>query len=222
METKVPPKKSPRRKWLLIGVLVALVGCLCLATVAILSQGSRNSARTTASQEQATESQEQPAESASDSTAPPETTHTEEPEPSPTALPGLGIDVILAEVRWRILEAEDLGQTLASDNQFIDSLTTPGKFIKVRFEVENLGADLASSVGFDLVDDQGRTFIASTDVFYWIPEQENCFLVNLNPNVPKICTAIYEVAANAAGLKAKVGDLKVFGAEERLIDLELD
>jgi hypothetical protein len=150
--------------------------------------------------------------------------------PEPTAAPaataapttyGLGQNVQVDEVRWNMQEATDLGNTLKSDNTFIKDKTTSGRFVKVRFAIENLSKDLLTFAGLDLVDNQGRTFKPSSDAFQFIPTEESCVLENLNPNVAKTCTAIYEVPANAAGLQAQAGDLKLLGNASALIDLGL-
>lgn len=152
------------------------------------------------------------------------------PETAPTAAPvateapkayGVGQDVQVDEVRWKIVEASDLGKTLKSKNTFVKDKTTAGRFVQVRFELENLSKDMLTFAGLDLVDDQGRTFKSSSDAFQFIPTEEACVLENLNPNVAKSCTAIYEVPATAAGLMAQVTDLKIVGNESSLVDLGL-
>ncbi|HJZ50524.1 MAG TPA: DUF4352 domain-containing protein [Roseiflexaceae bacterium] len=133
----------------------------------------------------------------------------------------LGQDVQVDQVRWNVKEATDLGNTLKSTNQFVKDKTTSGRFVKVRFEIENLSKDLLTFAGLDLVDNQGRTFKPSSEAFQFIAPEESCLLENLNPNVAKTCTAIYEVPANAAGLQAQAGDLKLLGNASALIDLGL-
>ena len=134
----------------------------------------------------------------------------------------VGEDVRVDEVRWHVLSAEDLGDTLSSSNRFVDSKTTAGRFIQVRFEIENLSNDLLSYGGLDLVDNRGREYASYSESFMFLPDEEECsFIENLNPNIPKICTVIYEVAADAAGLKIVVSDLKIFGSDEKEIDLGL-
>lgn len=135
----------------------------------------------------------------------------------------VGEDVRVDEVRWRMLSAEDLGDTLSSDNRFVDSKTTSGRFIQIRFEIENLSNDMLTFGGVDLVDNRGREFASYSEAIMFLPDGENCsFMENLNPNIPKICTVIYEVAADAAGLKIVASDLKIFGSDEKEIDLGLD
>lgn len=137
---------------------------------------------------------------------------------APAAYP-VGQDVQVGEVRWKILEAKDEGQTLKSGNQFIKDKTTGGKFVRVKFEMENLSKDMLSFAGLDLVDAENRTFKPFSEGFQFVPTDQACVLENLNPNVPKACEVIYELPGNATGVKAKVGDLKIFGNKEALIDL---
>jgi hypothetical protein len=193
---------------ILIGGLV-VIG---LIVVAALFAPPSSDTNTTASSN--TESSNQ---SVGDAPAAPAATAT--PEPPPTPLPAIGQDVVVDEVRWKILTAEKLGNTLTSDNEFIDDLTTSGTFVRVRFEIENLSKDMLSFAGLDLVDDQERTFTRSSDTIMFIDEGESCLLENLNPNITKTCTHIYEVPADATGVKAQLGDLKIFGGQEALVAL---
>jgi hypothetical protein len=133
----------------------------------------------------------------------------------------VGQDVTVDEMRWKIVSVEDLGSTLQSDNQFVTERTSSGRWVRVRFEMENLSKDMLSFAGLDLVDAQGRTLKPSSDAIQFIAPEESCILENLNPNVAKTCTVIYEVPANATGLQAQVTDLKLLGGSETLIDLGL-
>lgn len=145
------------------------------------------------------------------------------PDATATPLPVIGQDVTVDQVRWKMIAAENLGNVLKSGNQFTDDKKTSGAFIKVRFEMENLSTDMLSFTGLDLVDDQSRKFTSTSDAFMFIKDDnERCTMIeNLNPNITKTCITIYEVPANAKGLKAKVSDLKMFGSQEALVDLGL-
>ena len=145
------------------------------------------------------------------------------PEPTaiPTPLPAIGQDVKFDKVRWKITSAQDLGNKLKSGNELIEDKTTAGRFIKIRFEIENLSNDNLYFTDFDLVDDQNRTYKSSSDVLLFIPSNEMCMLQNLNPNIPKTCTSIFEVPANARNLKAQVNDFGALFSKKVLIDLGL-
>lgn len=143
----------------------------------------------------------------------------EEEKPAEAKAYKVGEDVQVGKIRWKFLEVKDLGKELKSNNQFTDPKTTSGKFIQVRFEVENQGTEAASYGGIDLVDGKARTFKAYDERFSFVPEGEGCVLEQLNPNLPKTCTEIFELPADATGLKASVGDLELLGSDEAMIDL---
>jgi len=135
-------------------------------------------------------------------------------------------NVRVGDVRWKLLDVKDRGNILrASESRYptiTKDKTTTGKFIEITMEVENLGTEMKTVSNLKLVDDKGREFIPASDVSEWIPEDKELFLIeNLNPNVPRQFTLIYEVPADATGLKVKVGDLSLFGEEEALISLGL-
>ena len=133
-------------------------------------------------------------------------------------------DVIVGEVRWKVLSVKNRGNTLKASESRYASLakpkTTGGKFIQVKVEVENLGKEMKSVSSLNIIDDKGREFIPSSDTSEWIPEGEEMFILNnLNPNVKSSFTDIYEIPADATDLKLKVGDLELLGDAEALISL---
>lgn len=139
-----------------------------------------------------------------------------------------GEDVQVGEVRWKLIEAENRGSVLkASESKYSGiakdkTANGGGKFIQVTVEVENLGKEMKSVSNLKLVDNQGREFTSSSDTSEWVPEGKELYIVsNLNPNVSQEFVDIYEVPADAEGLKLKVGDLAVFGNKEAEIDLGL-
>lgn len=211
------------KKFLKFGCLGIIVLAVLAAVISAIGGGGNSANKDTAT----TNPSNAPTSQSANSSVPSQPEATAAVAPSqpestvaPTPVPAVGQDVKVDQVRWKILSAKDLGNRLKSDNQFIEDKTTTGRFVSLRFEVENLSKDMLTFAGFDLVDDQGRTYTRSSDVFMLLPTDEVCMLENLNPNVAKICTAVYEVPANAENLRAKVGDLK-FGGKETLIDLGL-
>ena len=137
----------------------------------------------------------------------------------------LGSDAKVGAVRWNFSEATNVGNTLpkgdASAGDFAQEAKTSGTFVKVRVEIENTGADQLSFTSVDLKDSQGRTFKSSSDfnVLTHIPNEEQCFLKQLNPNIVKTCTAYFEVPAGVTNLQAVIGDLAPFGEEDGYVDL---
>lgn len=138
--------------------------------------------------------------------------------PEPTPVPGIGQDVVVGDVRWTVLAVDTLGSVL--QDEWSDPVTTRGMFVQVRIDIENLGTDLRSYSGATLTDSQGRTFVESSDAMWFIPEGEQSVLVtNLNPNVPKTITSIYDIPADAMGLTLTVDNLRMFGRETAVISL---
>lgn len=185
-----------KRWWIIIGGVIALAGCgACLlfgGLAAIL--GSEDTSPSTGNESPSTDNEPPPAHQ-------------------------VGQDVIVGKVRWKVVAVENLGSELKSDNQFVDPLTSAGHFFMVRVEVENRATEARTFAEGDIVDSQGRTFGDSADAIHFIEDNERCILESLNPNLPRICTAIYEVPTDATGLKLFVGDLNLFGGDEAYIDL---
>ena len=73
----------------------------------------------------------------------------------------------------------------------------------------------------DLLDSAKRKFGSSTDVLFFVPKAELCFLEKLNPGITKTCRAAYEVPADAKGLTAQVTGLGLFSGNTQ-VDLGLD
>jgi len=94
--------------------------------------------------------------------------------------------------------------------------------VRVRVELENLSKDMLSYGGFELVDEQGREYTRYSEAFGFISSQESCVLVNLNPSIARTCTEVFEVPAEATGIQARLGDLKIFDANEALVELGLN
>lgn len=125
------------------------------------------------------------------------------------------------DVVWTVTDVKNRGNTLkASESRYAaiaKDKTTPGKFVELTLTVENKGTDLASITDPKVKDSQGRSFTSATGVSEWLPEGQELFLLeNLQPNLPKQLTFIFEVPADATGLQLEVG---VF--EPKLINLGL-
>ena len=114
--------------------------------------------------------------------------------------------VIAGKTTWKVVIVKDLGETLVSDNQFIESKKTSGKFIKVTFEVTNNDTSLQSVGNLKIIDDKGREFTPSADVSYFIPNNESLFILdNINPGITKRYTVIFDIPKDAVGLKLQPG-----------------
>jgi|GEM_PF-3252627 hypothetical protein len=143
-----------------------------------------------------------------------------EVRPTEVQMPGLGDTVKVGKTRWKVDVAEDLGQTVASGNQFIDDLQTSGKFIGVGLIFANDDNDSMFVPEPAIVDDAGREFEPSSDAFMIIDDSVSCVLEEVNPGLTQECYWIYEVPTSATGLKLRVKSSSFF-ADTEDIDLGL-
>lgn len=198
------------RNWASRHKVLTVVGVLFVVGLVLAASGSSDSGSGETSDTSAESSEK--------------VTNTEEPKAVQNITYRVGDDAVVGDVRWKVIAAKDRGKILkASESRYSSiakSKNTEGRFIQVTVEVENLGKEMKSASNLNIIDGTGREFVHSTDTSEWIPEgQEMYILSNLNPNVKAKFTDIYEIPADASGLKLKVGDLEFLGAEEALIDL---
>lgn len=119
----------------------------------------------------------------------------------------IGETVKVGKTEWKILEVKDIGNTLKSDNEFIESKETNGRFIKVRVYVKNLASEPESISGFALIDSKDQKFDPYTESSMYIPEKEQLFFEQLNPQIGKKMQEIFEVPKEAKNLKIRLYDL---------------
>lgn len=161
-------------------------------------------------------------------TATPQPTFTPVPTPTPTPLPTntpipvlMNQDLTLDGIRWRAIEVQEIGTLLEGDNEWTEDVTTTGKFVRVLINVENKRNE--PDTGYEapaLVDGQGRRFRAYDERFFYIPEEQSCYIENFNPNLPRDCMEIYEVAGDSTGLyKLVVNNFESYDPLEAIIDL---
>ncbi len=123
------------------------------------------------------------------------------------------------EVNWKILSAEDLGNTLEAIDRWSDDKTTTGKFIKVRFTVKNVDKEMKTLTDLRLFDNEDREFVTYDESFGYIEEEEELFLLeNINPGMEKTCTVIYEVPTDSKGFILEVTNLE-FMSDKAYISL---
>lgn len=145
-----------------------------------------------------------------------------DPNSTPTPQPIVGSFVTVDEIRWRVTVVENLGNTLSTDNQFVDDEVTSGAFIRVGFEVENNSKEMLTYAGLDLYDSEGRAFTNYSGMYSFLDDDEECGpLGNINPGLSRTCVTIFEVPLNAQNLQLEVTDLQMFGGESKRIDLGL-
>jgi len=123
------------------------------------------------------------------------------------------------EVNWKILSAEDLGNTLEAIDSWSDDKTTTGKFIKVRFTVKNVNKEMKTLTDLRLFDNEDREFVTYDESFGYIEDEEELFLLdNINPGMEGTYTVIYEVPADSKDFILEVTNLE-FMSDKAYISL---
>ena len=130
--------------------------------------------------------------------------------------------VQVADAKWRVLEAHDLGRHAKSNNPFQSDASSSGRFIQVGFELESLATRPDRIYRHPrLSDSRGRSFDTIEDqVFYTPAGKRTIGGVDLPPNVPKEFWAVYEVAQDADALRFEARTLSQFG-DAKWISLQL-
>ena len=163
-------------------------------------------------------------------TAAPEPTSIPTDIPAPTAEPTqvplakVGEQVDVEDVSWKVEEAIDAGDRIESGNQYVDPLTTAGKFIRVRVVVQNNGTEQRnlSASSAEITDSQGRTFKgASSMEAMMVAGDDSCGFQELPAGIPKTCHLIFEVPKEASGFKFKASNLALILIDTKEIDLGL-
>jgi len=156
------------------------------------------------------------------------TSTTNTTESTPAKQYKAGEDVQVAEVRWKLIEAKDLGDTLKGSASNYPTFTDDkkananSKFVQVTMEVENLDTSMKSVTDVNIMDSKNRKFTSASDTSDWVPQDKQMFVLsNLNPNVPQQFIAIYEIPKDTTDLKVEVGDLSLFGSDKAYISLGL-
>ena len=149
-----------------------------------------------------------------------------QPQPVPTGEKVYSVDqdVIVGKGRWKVLSATDKGSVLLGSESEYPTITadktTTGKFIKVSFELENMGTITETWVPSPtVVDSKGREFKSGDGVWSWIPDEKSFTLTSIHPGVPMQFIEIYEVSKDSSALKLKVEDISFGGSATALISL---
>jgi hypothetical protein len=132
----------------------------------------------------------------------------------------IGDFVRFDDSQWVVISARNAGHELKSSNMFVDNATSEGKFIIIKFKVENLGNKQERI--FDtpkLIDSQGREFSEFEDDSWYIPDKAKTMALEaLPPSMWKTFYAIYEVPSDSRGLRFQARSLG-FDPDYKLVDL---
>jgi len=141
----------------------------------------------------------------------------------PAQVAKLGDTVTLSDSKWIVLKAEKLGSTVKSNNQFQPDLKSEGGFfVRVVFKITNLGKTEERLLSRPkLKDSQGREFNEVDNLAFFIPEGKKALMMEaIPPSLPKEFWSVYEVPADATGLRFMARELSITG-ETFPVDLAL-
>jgi hypothetical protein len=142
---------------------------------------------------------------------------------APAAMPKVGELVKFDDSEWTVVETKDMGQKLASNNQFQEPAKTDGRYIYVKFKVKNLTNKEERIMDHPkVVDSQGREFGAFDHETFYLPKGvKSMSLEALPSSMQKEFGAIYEVPADAKTLTFEARSLAMFGTDKKKIALGL-
>ncbi len=108
--------------------------------------------------------------------------------------------VMAGNVKWNILNVEEVGPVLREDNTGA-TLETRGKFVNIRFEVVNLSEDKKYIFDLRMVDERGRTYPICAEAYAYLGLfEEACSVADLKPDVKRTFTTSHDVPKNAEDL----------------------
>lgn len=134
----------------------------------------------------------------------------------------VGDKVEFPDSTWVVVSAKSRGKTLTPNNPVTKPRTTEGRFIQVVFKITNkTKKHEAILVRPKLIDDQQREFGEVGTPILFIPNGKSTLGTEpIPPSMTKEFYGVYEVAADAKGLKFRARPLTPLG-KRQLVDLGL-
>jgi hypothetical protein len=133
-------------------------------------------------------------------------------EPAATGAAALGQEVPFKDCKWIVLDAKDMGKTLKPNNPFERAAVTEGRFILVHFKVTNTTKEEHRLLSTPKVlDSEGREFKELDRQNLYVPKDQKAMTLEALPaGVTKEFSGVYEVPADAKGLRFQTRDLTTF------------
>jgi len=134
----------------------------------------------------------------------------------------VGDEVRFGDSVWTVLQAQNKGNFLQSNTEFIENVRTNGKFIMVHFRITNLGTrEERFLTPINLIDSKGREFTDYDNQLFFIPEGAKTLTFEAIPaGLPRQFYAIYEVPADASGFRFQARNItSTFFPQHKLVEL---
>jgi hypothetical protein len=142
--------------------------------------------------------------------------------PAPGTDAKIGDPVSFDDSEWTVVEAKNVGQTLAQNGGPGAPRTTEGKFVEIHYRVTNKGKKEERLLDAPrVVDAKGRQFGRIELEAFYVPERSTAIGVDpIQPRQGKEFWTVIELPADAAGLKLELHGLGLFGPK-KLVDLAM-
>lgn len=135
-----------------------------------------------------------------------------------------GEKAAVGETEWTVVKSINFGSTLQNPTEPSLSVDSEGQFIKIYFEVKNLGNSIVLLDEPKLRDGSGKIYDSYPGSFFYIdyPTEETIFLSELGPGESMSFIAIYEAdkGSNKFSLQVTYDDYSGKPREEKFIDLK--
>lgn len=133
----------------------------------------------------------------------------------------IGESVNVGDVTWRVTDAKKANQLIQPGVSKQFAKTEQGNFVVVDFDFINNGSEpvTLATQSLTLIDSDGRESNPQPDQFFYVPQEKQIFLENMNPGITKHGETIFEVAPGASGFQLEVGDTNLFSDENGYVDL---
>lgn len=130
--------------------------------------------------------------------------------PQESIIPEKVYDTTVGNIRFLFELAVDLGDTLygsTSGVSYQKNVYTTEKFIKLTVGAQNKGKKNISQYSWDMgniVDSNGRNFVSSNNLYYFLPNPDLCGAMLKPEFEPTPCIKIYEVSKASTDLKVEI------------------
>ncbi len=128
--------------------------------------------------------------------------------------------VTVGDIKWELLEAENLGPNLES--QYGTSFQSrEGKLIYISFAVTNMGEEIRQIFDVKVVDDKGDYYSVCTEAYGYFTAPAVCTVQDAIPDVRQEFNASFDIPIESVDLLLEVTDLRVPADEKVYIDIGL-
>ncbi|SDB83415.1 protein of unknown function [Pelagirhabdus alkalitolerans] len=201
-------------KW----VAIAFVGLIVIG--ALLSDDDSETAETEATDQQETEEaeDEESSEEANDDSDDEVEEADESDDSDDVTVAGIGDAATIADVTFTVNEVNTT-EEITSDNEFIDPVTTSGKFVLIDVTIDNDKQEsiTINSSFFTLHDENGTEYDPSTDGGIMMNlDDDDFFLEQINPGLDRTGTVVFEVGSDVDVSSSKLEAQTGFWGTERI------